>query len=183
MSRDELDVERDALIGQIKDAFRGVSRDGGVSWREASVIDDYGSDDERDAARALDTEKTWMELLGPGAWEWRPGSQLSFLDPIGFRYYLAPAMILCAEGTLDINIQFHLQRPPTAWEGLVRDSWSLFNRKQTLAIGRFLRFMIRVDKLRWADAALELDELDDPMGWREAYEGYWKAECEGRNKK
>lgn len=172
MDRDALNSERAGLIEQIIEAFRGVTRVGGVSWREASVIDSYGTDDERDAARALDTERDWLELLGPGRWRPDPSGELSFLDEIGFRYYLAPAMILVSQGHPDFGLQYHLGRPHT-------HNPSLFNKAQRLAIGRFLRFMIEEDRLRWADSDVK---MDDPMGWRETYESYWKDECESAPK-
>src|SRR5262249_23075235 len=90
------------------------------------------------------------------------------------------AMIRCIQGDANIHLQFHLtlsggeladylsQRwPPSRWAAL--------DRKQKLAIGRFLRHMHEVDTLRWAEAP-ELGE--DVMGWKQAYDSYWRAECE-----
>jgi hypothetical protein len=55
----KMEERRDALIGQIRKAFTNVSRVGGVSLHEADVIDSYGSRQQRDAARKLDTESVW----------------------------------------------------------------------------------------------------------------------------
>lgn len=176
-----LEREREALIAQITGAFRAVGRAGGVTWHEADVIDDYGTDEERTAARELDTERNWMELLDPARWNTAPGSQFSFLDPIGFRYYLAPAMIRCIQGDANINLQFHLtlsggELADYVSQGWPPSRWAPLDREQKLAIGRFLRYMHEVDKLRWAEAP-QLGE--DVMGWKEAYDSYWRAECEG----
>lgn len=44
-------TELDNTIMQITEAFRDTRLGDGVSLREADVIDDYGTDDEREAAR------------------------------------------------------------------------------------------------------------------------------------
>ena len=79
-----------ALIEEIIAAFDGVSREGGVSWHEANVIDDYGSEQERAAARLSDTDTRWQDVpdkdIG-SCWA------LSFFDPIGLHYYL-PRLLL-----------------------------------------------------------------------------------------
>ncbi len=89
-SRDNLKLKRDRLVEQIRRAFHDVTRDGGISLREAHVIDDYGSDKKRAAARALETDSHWWEVdvsaIDPG------GSCMSFMDSIGYRYYLPAYM-------------------------------------------------------------------------------------------
>ncbi len=52
---------REAIIGRIRTAFHGVKR-GQIAIHEAQVIDDYGSDQARAQARALDTEGSWEEI-------------------------------------------------------------------------------------------------------------------------
>ena len=79
-----------ALIEEIRAAFDGVSREGGVSMSEAEVIDDYGSDEERAAARLSDTDSRWQDVPDEQlALNW----PLHFFDSIGFRYYLPAYMI------------------------------------------------------------------------------------------
>src|SRR5882757_5864474 len=77
---------RAAVVDQIRSAFAGVGREGGVSLHEAEVIDDMGSRRERNRARKLDTDRVWWEV---------PEADIAyhylifcFLDPVGFRYYL-----------------------------------------------------------------------------------------------
>lgn len=50
------------LIGAIYSAFDGVSRAGGVTYHQALLSDDYKSDEEVEAAAALDTETRWQEI-------------------------------------------------------------------------------------------------------------------------
>ena len=102
--------------------------------REAAVIDDYGTEQERAAARALDTDTHWSQVdvpsLDPG------GSNLTFMDPVGFRYHIPVYMTLTLEygipslgGKLEANCltsatnaltsigetmwRLHKDRPPT----------------------------------------------------------------------
>lgn len=90
----EMVEERAALIAEIHAAFEGVMREGGVSWSESEVVDDFGTDEERAAARAEDTDRCWTELAYDADWNIGPASGgWSFLDPIGFQYYLPAAMI------------------------------------------------------------------------------------------
>jgi hypothetical protein len=55
-----LAAEQRQLEAAIRDAFRAVDRRGGISWSEADAIDNYASDEERAAARARDTEPSWV---------------------------------------------------------------------------------------------------------------------------
>lgn len=88
---------KNSLILEIEDAFSGVRLGEGVSWREALVIDDYGSDEERKTARSQDEKEDWkkvpLELIG----DLRYQSSLSFLDGAGLKYYLPICMIYVLE--------------------------------------------------------------------------------------
>jgi len=86
-------IESQRLIDELKATFASVSRGTGVTLHEAEVIDDYGSDAEREAARKLDTDNSWTELSHELIAA-HP-SVLSFLDVQGLRYYL-PAYLTFA---------------------------------------------------------------------------------------
>jgi hypothetical protein len=77
-----------ALLGQIESAFDGVDRKGAISLHEATSIDDYASENERLAARALDTDFRWQDV--PDLAIATNSSVFSFLDIKGHIYY-APA--------------------------------------------------------------------------------------------
>jgi hypothetical protein len=82
---------KQALMEEITAAFDGVSRENGVSLSEAWVIDDYGSDEERAEARKEDTETRWQDVPDEDiAYGY---SCLSFLDEIGFHYYIPAYMV------------------------------------------------------------------------------------------
>src|SRR5687767_9365526 len=88
--------EQQAVEAQIRAAFRGVTRDGGISWSESVVLDCFGSERAQEQARAEDTERCWEDLVDDPSWRHEVGAGgFPFLDPIGFRYYIAPAMIRC----------------------------------------------------------------------------------------
>jgi uncharacterized protein DUF6714 len=153
-ARDHLKKRRIQLIDQINTVFRHVSRDGGISIREAHVIDDYGSDEERQAARAEETDSHWsdvdVENLDPG------GSALSFVDPIGFRYYLPAYMVYTlksgygdalGEENVDSNVFestiFKLNASASGDQDCIdhqRERFALFTSKERTCIARFLAF-------------------------------------------
>jgi len=139
----DLQRERDTLLLHISDAFRSVTRNGGVSWSESVVIDRYGSDEESLEARATDKEKGWADLVDDPDWDPCPGlGGFSFLDAIGFRYYLAPAMMRCVRSGHDEGIRFHLNLCDTELRSHMLEQWSALDRRQCLCIARFLRYMI-----------------------------------------
>lgn len=88
-----LETKIQQLIQEIHLAFAGVELGDGVSWREADVLDDYGSPDERNQARNQDEKKDWTrvpdELIGDLQYQ----SVLPFLDKWGLRFYIPACMI------------------------------------------------------------------------------------------
>lgn len=89
-NRDQLIRRRDQLLTLIERDFAKVTREGGVSIREAGAIDDYGTPDECAAARAKDSDTHWSQILLPDLD--LSGAALSFFDPIGFRYHIPAYM-------------------------------------------------------------------------------------------
>jgi len=167
MPPDRLDHTRKFLIADIRKAFEGVTRKGGVSWSEAGVIDGYGSDAERAAARASDTESSWWDLVHDSHWDPDAGwGGFSFLDPIGFRYYLPAAMIRAINNgsseSLDLHLTLKIDQSAErqAWQ---RERWSLLNRDQRRCVIRFLRYMV------------EVSTDYDSKWWRRALDSYWST--------
>lgn len=153
--------EQQEVEAQIRDAFRGVTREHGVSWSETFVIDNSGSDGERFEARAKDIEQSWEELVDDPNWQHEPGvGGFNFLDPIGFRYYIAAAMVRCARTGYGEWVGYALMV-----DGDYRlEQISRMNRKQAAAIARFVRFMIATH------SAVEINGED----WKRAYKMYWR---------
>lgn len=159
---EKLKLEGQAVEAQIRAAWKGVQRTGGVSWSEAGVIDDNGTEDERNAAHALDREKNWEELVDDSSWDPHGGVEFSFLDPIGFLYYIAPAMIRCVRKGGGEFVGYALE---------VRDQGRLFSKDQNRVTARFVRYMVDVHKAVGNDIY--------GASWVNAYEEYWKQFDEG----
>ncbi|MFM9115406.1 MAG: DUF6714 family protein [Planctomycetota bacterium] len=83
-------TQTDNAVNQIADAFAGVSLGNGVSLREADVIDDYGTDDERAAAREQDELHDWQRI--PDEDIANHSSVLCFMDDEGLRFHLPAYM-------------------------------------------------------------------------------------------
>lgn len=80
----------DNAVNQIVDAFANVPLGDGVSLREADEIDDYGSDDERAAAREHDELHDWQRI--PDDDIENHSSVLCFMDEAGLRFHLPAYM-------------------------------------------------------------------------------------------
>lgn len=101
-------MQRD-IIAEIHDAFKDVSRDGGVSWTESVEIDMWESADKCAAARLADTDTHWSQLVDDEHWQSERGvGGFAFLDAIGFRYYLPAAMVRVARAGHDLGVVFWL---------------------------------------------------------------------------
>jgi hypothetical protein len=168
------DAERmvQVIVGEIHRAFSDVSRADGVTLHEALVIDDYGSDAERTAARELDTDCRWQDV--PDRLIEENDSVLSFMDPTGFRYYL-PAYMVWSLRNYERSNTFSHNHPicslALSESGSMRqwalERFAVFNDVQARAICKFLRFMASRDELIvTADVALK------------ALDAYWGRFCE-----
>lgn len=158
-------AERDALLAEIYEAFPGGSRQGGVSWSEADVIDDYGTAEERAAARAKDRDSRWQDLLDDPNWNPEAGGRWSFLDAVGFRYYLPAAMVRAVRQGWDSGVLFHLRLPEGDLRGYTQSQWTLLNLPQRLCVKRFLQYMGVVSGCR--------TEMSEEYGWFAALRSYW----------
>jgi len=80
----------DNAVDQIVDAFANVTLGDGVSLREADVIDDYGSDEERATARQRDELHDWQRIADDDIENY--SSVLCFMDDEGLRFHLPAYM-------------------------------------------------------------------------------------------
>ncbi len=159
--------ERDAIIAEIYAAWKGVTREGGVSWSEAKAIDSDSSNEERAAARASDTESHWEELVDDPNWYHTMLGGYCFLDAIGFRYYIAPELARCVRSTnkvqfCDSPLQFWLELDVRQSPDGPPKQWQFVNARQRTCIARSLRFI--------ASNSQEVDA----EGWWRTYSSYWK---------
>jgi len=146
----DLQTEQRDALAEIYAAFDGVTREGGVSWSEAAVIDGYGTMEERLKARESDTEWNWQELVDDPLW--RAWDGFNFLDPIGFRYYLPVALVRCVRDH-DDSIDFHLDLDREH----AREQAGLLTAAQRNAVRSLILYMAhradtrqhRAEKLKW----------------------------------
>jgi len=171
---EELKEERDVLVAMIYEAFDGVTREGGISWSQADAIDDYCSDDEIREAGKKDSEHRWQDLVGKEMFD-DVKSNWSFLDAIGFRYYLAPAMIDCLKGGDGGCVEYHLVLGTEfPWwpreehlDKFTLDKWSRIDARQSVVVAQFLAFMFK-----WESDVCEEDWMVTEE-WKRALDSYW----------
>jgi len=174
---ESLVAERIAIESEIREAFKDVTREGGVSWNETRVLDDYGSKEEATKARATDTDRNWIELAD-SKWDIGPGfGGFAFLDSVGFRYYLPAAMIRTLQDGEDAGRCWGIAGTLTLQKGKkpaaqqMREhtlaKWSLLDLRQRRAVARFLQFMVA-----WRESTENWIEMND---WQKAYESYWNT--------
>lgn len=164
-----------ALIDEITSAFEGVERGNGVTLHEATVIDSYGSLEERAKARLQDTEKRWQDV--PKQDIANVDAVLSFLDDEGFHYYI-PAYVVWylknidnaairSSNTFD-SVVFHLTY--NVEEG--RESrFERLTKEQKRAIAHFLTFVAQreeaIDRkdyqLDMAEGGMTLEEIESTL--------------------
>ncbi len=92
-----MDEQRQRLLDQIDSAFAGVELGDGVSMHESVVIDDYGTCEQRVAARTPDEKLDWRKLIDDPEliWLFSPlNAGLCFLDATGLRFYLPACLSL-----------------------------------------------------------------------------------------
>lgn len=185
MTPEDLQREREALIAEIASAFAGVTREGGMSWGESVAAD--GSTPEHEAeALALDTDRSWEELIDNPTWLAHPGTGgFYFVDFIGFRYYLPAAMTRSALGDDQLpklsaaaivdDVSDHLElllRTPR--HSHIESYCSNLNEAQRRAIARFVRFKIAEGDF-WISNDLDHTMWYDLDSWGDIYEQYWQA--------
>ena len=161
--------KRDAVIRQIETAFDGVDRKFGVSLHEAYVIDGYGGKWEQMRARMTDTEWRWQDVPEADIAEY--ASILSFLDPVGFRYYLPAYMVWTLKNYEDndsnsvesLILALEISEPFRAHK---MERFALFSRPQSEAVCAFLRFMVE-----------NAGDYTDEDTARQALKQYWGQFC------
>lgn len=161
MPTPDLERERVAVEAAIRTAFKGVDRAGGVSWSESRVIDNSGTPEQKATARAADTEQYWEALVDDPSWNDEPGvGGFNFLDPVSFRYYMAPAMVRCVRRGHGDFISYALTIRSDFKRGLI----SKFTNAQLRTTARFIDFMHRAEPPNMYGGE-----------WDDAYKSYWQA--------
>jgi hypothetical protein len=139
-------IDTAPLIVEITAAFDGVAREDGVSLREGIVMDDYGPEEQRAAARLLDTDTRWQDVSDDDMQRYEVS--LSFFDAKGFRYYLPAYMLrdlrlnIDAEHGISSDTLYSLSlAADTRLRNFQLERFSLLTPPQGQAVCRFLRFV------------------------------------------
>ncbi|MFO0889825.1 MAG: DUF6714 family protein [Isosphaeraceae bacterium] len=101
----------EALVARIERAFEGVELGDGVSLHETAVIDDYGTLEERRAAREPDEKLDWRKLIDDPDLPRYFGlgySGLCYLDAPGVRFHLPACMIRVLRDMSSAEVPFDL---------------------------------------------------------------------------
>ena len=125
------------IIRQIREAFRGVRLDGGVGLKEGQVIDEYGTDEERAAARGKDEKEDWGRIEVSALTTCQ--SSLYFFDSEGMRFHLPAFLLADIDSKLSMDLAFHLGGAPSH-----PDKFELLNQAQREAVGAFIDYMIEM---------------------------------------
>ncbi len=129
------------ILEAIHRDFADVRREGCVTLHETVVIDRYGSDHERLAARELDTDTHWWEVRDEWIETIGGVGGLAFLDDAGFRYYLPAHMSYWLRTGVEPGfLSYYIA-------GSRKHRYRLFNAAQRATIGRLVKFVHRGE--RW----------------------------------
>src|SRR5687767_1098532 len=132
-----MELDKQSVIEEIERAFSGVRLGEGVSLREADVIDDYGSEADREKARAEDELVDWRKISEELISHY--SSCLSFFDAEGMRFHLPAYMrfVLKHYETSDSN-----SIDATIYAlGCGGERFGLLNQEQREAVRKFLEFV------------------------------------------
>jgi hypothetical protein len=150
------------VLDLVEQAFRGVALGSGVSLRETLVLDDYGDESARRAARALDEAEDWRKVVfEPELTRLAFVGGLPFYDPEGMRFhlpaYLALAVIAFerddAQNVLECLVHALTNLEPTSLK-----RFALLDVEQRRCVGEVLRFL----RERYE---LESSALDQAVEW------------------
>lgn len=140
-THERLIERRRSLEREIYAAFEGVSRAGCISWRDAEDIDDVGGDFEPFWNRGLDPDSEWPQLLSSSNWNPDQFGHWCYLDPGGFKYYIAPAMIWYLNNSWSWTLAGVLREDgPAPKRNSPTTRFSLLNSDQRRCIAGFLWF-------------------------------------------
>ncbi len=132
------------LIKLTEEAFSGVTLGDGVSWREADVIDAFGSIEERKLARNQDEKDNWRKVPDSLIGDLKYQCVLPFSDAIGLRFYLAPCMIF--------TLKYYKESPSLITHSIiysltnkltVNELQSVLSPKQKECVIHFLEFCLQ----------------------------------------
>ncbi|MEM9913340.1 MAG: DUF6714 family protein [Planctomycetota bacterium] len=147
---DEVDKARlQKVLDDIEKSFHGVTRAGGVSLHETVEIDSGGLDQSHPNDNS-DTGHDWRQVPTRDLAEVCGIGGISFLDPIGWRYYLPAYMTWWLNGGQDSDsiasddVIFSLKMPTSDSDrlrGYRLERYETLSIEQSRAVARFLIYV------------------------------------------
>lgn len=157
--------EREDIIACIHEAFKGVSREGGISWGATFGIDLVRQVEYPDHKPFHDREKSWHELVDDPVWDYFPSvGGWGCLDPVGFRYYIAPTMVRNLKDNWSA-MDVQLTVDPDFHPEFFSEHFSILNHEQGLCVARFVLYN--------AQKQSNVGGQDYSGTWLKAYTSFW----------
>lgn len=154
------------VLVAIEVAFRGVELGDGVGLHETIVIDDYGTDRQRQVARGPDEKHDWRRSIGDPELAHIGGvGGLSLYDPAGLRFHLPACPSLAVIGSDRVDADLALESTT-----FTLTHFSVYNVGRLSVLNAAQRQSVR-DVLCFLRSEYELEsaELDEAIG------GYWSS--------
>ncbi len=161
------------IVEKIHGAFNGAARGQGTTLHQATVMDDWGGNEDQEKARVLDGGTRWQDVLDSTISDHR---YLGYLNEEGYRYYL-PAVMLWAIKHRDFEHAYHSLLPvvaPRDWGQVHGDKFDVrefisrhsFTPAQVETIYSFLVFAIVEGREKVSE-----DYYPAMLKWRKAARG------------
>lgn len=153
-------MTKDELIQMIEDAFDGVEQPQDITLHVAEAIDEYRYND-LDEERKKDFFGRWQDIPIKHIEECQ--AALSYLTPIGMRFYLPAYMIDRLNDNFLTNAALCALRYTSEDDQGVehfQKRFSLFNKQQLTTCAEFLKFYALPNKYRDGDEHFAQEQLD-----------------------
>jgi hypothetical protein len=167
------ETNRKELLNLVQRAFEGIELGNGISLRETDVIDNYGGEKARKAAKLQDERRNWTAIpyedIARYHWAY------SWLDAEGFRYYLPAVMSWAIEESSkwdfddsSLSSVLYCLTPHQRRRTTVRDDHfhaliSLLSPPQRQAVQQFLWWLVSEFSDEEAFEALDLYWKNEPV--------------------
>jgi len=130
-------MNREEIILEIENAFKGVSLNNGIGIKEADAIDDYCSEQDVIKARKKDIRDDWKKI--PDSVIGANYSALSFMDNDGLRFAIPAYM--------RFTLKYFDSSTSASTDSIINAlgnsrNWSFLSKIQKTAISHFLEFMV-----------------------------------------
>ena len=126
------------LISEIQTAFDSVELEDGIGLWESQVIDDYGTEDERKAARKMDVRDDWRSIGDSDLST--AHSSLSFVDEKGMRFLLPAYMIYSFKPDTGFDPVFALTQ--SLESDCMENKFKMLNSLQRTAVRHYLEWAL-----------------------------------------